>query len=285
MPDLGRGLRGLRGLMGLMGRQGEGVTRRRGDKERGRQGEGVTRRGGDRERGRGGDKRRVDFSRIHNLSNMQIMDKKINRFVFNSFGVNTYILSDEAGKCLIVDPGCQYHGEETELLGFITGNHLIPVGLVNTHFHIDHILGNSLVSKTFNLKPQCHRNCKMFWETASEFGSVFGIKVENLIIPENFIEEGDLLAYGSSSVEVLYTPGHADGSICLVNHAERYVISGDVLFRDSIGRTDLPTGNFDLLQNSITTRLFTLPDDYTVFPGHGPETTIGYEKANNPFLH
>jgi glyoxylase-like metal-dependent hydrolase (beta-lactamase superfamily II) len=124
----------------------------------------------------------------------------------------------------------------------------------------------------------------MFWETAAEFGAVFGIKIENLIIPKDFIEEGDIITYGKSSVEVLNTPGHADGSICLVNHAERYVVSGDVLFRDSIGRTDLPTGNFDTLYNSITTKLFSLPDDYTVYPGHGPETTIGYEKLNNPFL-
>jgi glyoxylase-like metal-dependent hydrolase (beta-lactamase superfamily II) len=125
----------------------------------------------------------------------------------------------------------------------------------------------------------------MFWETAAEFGAVFGIKVEKLIFPVDFISEGDRVSYGNSNVEVLYTPGHAEGSICLVNHAERYVIAGDVLFRDSIGRTDLPTGNFDVLYQSITTKLFTLPDDYTVYPGHGPETMIGYEKLNNPFLH
>jgi len=213
------------------------------------------------------------------------MTKNINRFVFNSFGVNTYILSDDTGKCLVVDPACQYRGEETELLGFISGNHLTPVGMVNTHFHIDHVLGNTLICTTYNLKPLCHKSCKMFWETAAEFGSVFGIKVENLIIPTDFIAEGDIITYGNSSLEVLYTPGHADGSVCLVNHDGRYVISGDLLFRDSIGRTDLPTGNFDTLRESITTKLFTLPDDYTVYPGHGPETTIGYEKLNNPFLH
>jgi glyoxylase-like metal-dependent hydrolase (beta-lactamase superfamily II) len=156
--------------------------------------------------------------------------------------------------------------------------------MVNTHFHIDHIVGNTFVCNTFNLKPQCHKESKLFWRTASEFGSVFGMKVENLIIPTDFVEEGDKITYGNSFLEVLYTPGHADGSICLVNHAERYVISGDVLFRDSIGRSDLPTGNFDILYQSITQKLFTLPDDYTVYPGHGPKTTIGYEKQNNPFL-
>jgi hydroxyacylglutathione hydrolase len=212
------------------------------------------------------------------------MSKKVNRFVFNSFGVNTYVLTDNTGKCLIVDPACQSKQEENELASFLADNNLQPTGMVNTHFHIDHIVGNSFVCNTFNLRPQCHKGSKMFWETAVEFGSVFGIKVENLIIPSDFIEDGDSIEFGSSSVQVLYTPGHADGSVCLVNHDERYVIAGDVLFRDSIGRTDLPTGNFDVLYQSITSKLFTLPDDYVVYPGHGPETTIGYEKLNNPFL-
>ncbi len=212
------------------------------------------------------------------------MTKNINRLVFNSFGVNTYIVNDNTGKCLIIDPACQYTSEETELLGFIKENNLTPVGIVNTHFHVDHILGNTLICNTFGLRPQCHKKCKMFWETAAEFGSVFGMKVENLIIPTDFIEEGDTIEYGNASLEVIYTPGHADGSVCLVNHTERYVITGDVLFRDSIGRTDLPTGNFNTLMDSIKTKLFNLPNDYIVYPGHGPETSIGYEKLNNPFL-
>jgi hydroxyacylglutathione hydrolase len=212
------------------------------------------------------------------------MTKNISRFVFNSFGVNTYILTDDSGKCLIVDPACQFAREENELLRFISANHLIPVGMVNTHFHVDHVIGNTFVCHAFNLKPVCHKSCKIFWENVVASGAMFGIKIENLIIPEDFIAEGDKITFGNASVEVLYTPGHADGSICLVNHKERYVVAGDVLFRDSIGRTDLPTGNFDTLFSSITTKLFSLPDDYTVYPGHGPETTIGYEKLNNPFL-
>jgi len=213
------------------------------------------------------------------------MVHKLKRFVFNSFGVNTYVLNDDTGKCLIIDPACQSVREENILENYINENKLLAVGMVNTHFHVDHIIGNNFICHTFNLKPQCHKSSKMFWETAAEFGSAFGLKVENLIIPSDFVSEGDKISYGNSSVEVLYTPGHADGSICLVNHAERYVIAGDVLFRDSIGRTDLPTGNFNVLYQSITNKLFTLPDDYTVYPGHGPETSIGYEKINNPFLH
>ena len=211
--------------------------------------------------------------------------KNVNKFIFNSFGVNTYILADAiTGKCLVIDPACQYKGEETELLGFLTENRLQPVAMLNTHYHIDHILGNTLICNTYKLSPQCHKSSKLLWETATDFGRVFGIKVEDLIIPVDFIDEGDSIPFGESTVKILYTPGHADGSICLVNHADRYVITGDVLFRDSIGRTDLPTGNFDTLYQSITTKIFTLPDDYIVYPGHGPETTIGYEKLNNPFL-
>jgi hydroxyacylglutathione hydrolase len=212
------------------------------------------------------------------------MVRNIKKFVFNSFSVNTYLLIDNTGKCLIVDPACQSKNEESELSGYIETNKLQPVGMINTHFHIDHIVGNTFVCNTYNLKPQCHKKSQLLWETAVEYGWAFGMNIENLIVPQDFVEEGDSLAFGNGSVQVIYTPGHADGSICLINHAERYVISGDVLFRDSIGRTDLPTGNFDLLHESITTKLFTLPEDYIVYPGHGPETSIGYEKMNNPFL-
>lgn len=211
-------------------------------------------------------------------------NKNISRLIFNSFGVNTYILKDDTGKCLIVDPACQFATEETELMQFINSNSLTPVGMVNTHFHVDHIIGNTFVCNAFNLKPCCHKSSKIFWVTAAEYGAAFGMKIDDLIVPVDFVEEGDIITFGNGSVEVLYTPGHADGSICLVNHAERYVVAGDVLFRESIGRTDLPTGNYNTLYKSITTKLFTLPDDYTVYPGHGPETTIGFEKINNPFL-
>ena len=211
-------------------------------------------------------------------------NKNISRLIFNPFGVNTYVLKDNTGKCLIVDPACQFAAEETELKQFINGNNLTPVGIVNTHFHVDHIIGNTFACTAFNLKPRCHKNSKIFWETAAEYGAAFGMKIDNLIVPVDFVDEGDIITFGNASVEVLYTPGHAEGSICLVNHAERYIVAGDVLFRESIGRTDLPTGNYNTLYKSITTKLFTLPDDYTVYPGHGPETTIGFEKLNNPFL-
>ena len=208
----------------------------------------------------------------------------LERFVFNSFGVNTYVLSGKNRECIIIDPGCMSETEEKELSGYIHENLLTPVMLVNTHFHVDHILGNTFVCNTYGLTPTAHKAGWMFWETAKEFGSVFGLSTGTIIRPESYAEDGEVLVAGDVSLRVLYTPGHADGSISLVNDHEKFVITGDVLFYGSIGRTDLPTGDYDLLKNSIYEKLFTLPPDYKVYPGHGPETSIGYEKLNNPFL-
>lgn len=205
-------------------------------------------------------------------------------FVFNSFSVNSFVLHDETGDCIIIDPGCSSASEQNKLSDYITGNNLRPVALINTHYHVDHILGNHFVCEKYNLKPSGHKEGKLFWETAHEFGSVFGVSIDEIRKPEIFVEEGDLITFGNSSLEVRYTPGHANGSICLLSHVDKFVIAGDVLFYGSIGRTDLPTGNFDVLMDSIESKLFTLDDDYIVYPGHGPKTNIGYEKISNPFI-
>jgi len=209
---------------------------------------------------------------------------QISTFAFNSFGVNTYLLYDETNECLIIDPASQYTQEEQELSDFIEANRLKPVRMINTHAHIDHILGNTFVCEKYNLKPEAHIAGLKFYEIAPASGSVFGISVGKVIMPVDFLEEGDIVKIGNFSLKVLYTPGHADGSICLVNEEGSFVITGDVLFRESIGRTDLPTGNLDKLLESIRLKLFTLPDQYIVYPGHGPTTTIGFEKRNNPFI-
>ena len=208
----------------------------------------------------------------------------VQKFVFNSFAVNTYVISGKNRDCIIVDPACITVKEEAELAGYIHENQLTPVMMVNTHLHVDHIVGNAFVCNTYGLKPVAHRKGKIFWETAREFGSVFGLNIQQVVKPEIFVEEGDVLKAGNIELRVLYTPGHADGSISLVNDQQNFVISGDVLFYGSIGRTDLPTGDYDLLKQSIEQKLFTLPPEYAVLPGHGPDTTIGYEKLNNPFL-
>ncbi len=208
----------------------------------------------------------------------------VQRFVFNSFAVNTYVISGKSRECIIVDPACSNSKEEKELSGFIHDFHLTPVMLVNTHSHVDHILGNAFVCNTYGLKPTAHRRGEIFWETAKEFASVFGLGVNEVKKPELFVEEGDILLAEGFELRVLYTPGHADGSISLVCDQQNFVITGDVLFQNSIGRTDLPTGDFDLLRESIQQKLFTLPSDCIVYPGHGPETSIGYEIVNNPFI-
>lgn len=209
---------------------------------------------------------------------------RIKVFVFNPFQENTYLLYDETGECLIVDPGCYSTDEEQQLLNYLKDNKLKPVALVNTHTHIDHVLGNRFIFKSFGLKPIIHPAGEVFLHSAAAHGSMFGLTVGEMVFPEKFINEKDILKFGNSSLEVIYTPGHADGSVCLANHEERFVITGDVLFNGSIGRTDLPTGNFEILEKSITQKLYTLPDDYTVYPGHGMETTIGDEKRDNPYV-
>jgi glyoxylase-like metal-dependent hydrolase (beta-lactamase superfamily II) len=209
---------------------------------------------------------------------------RIKVFVFNPFQENTYVLHDETLECVIIDPGCYGPVEEKQLSDYIASNHLKPVALINTHAHIDHILGNNFMHQTYGLKPLLHKAGEIFLKSAPEHGKMFGFNVDEMVLPEQFLEDNETFRFGNSNLEIRYTPGHVDGSVCLVNHENRFVITGDVLFNQSIGRTDLPTGDFDLLIQSITQKLYTLPDDYLVYPGHGPATTIGDEKLGNPFV-
>jgi len=209
---------------------------------------------------------------------------KIHRFVNNLFQVNTYVLSDETGECAIIDPGCYSTSERNALTGFIRQEGLRPVVILNTHCHIDHILGNQFTADEYGLKPRLHEKGLEFLKRLPETALGFGMEVEASPDYGEFIHEGDEIKFGNSVLKVLYTPGHADGSVCFLNEQQGFVITGDVLFNQSIGRTDLPTGDFDILQKNILEKLYTLPDDTVVYPGHGPETTIGFEKVNNPFI-
>ncbi len=208
----------------------------------------------------------------------------IKKFVFSPFSENTYLLYDETGECIIIDPGCYSPYEENILTGFIKSNNLKPVRQIFTHCHIDHIFGINFIHEQFGLNPEIHRAALPFLTNATQHAGMFGFEIQKPVKPKTFIAEGDKIKFGSSELDVVYTPGHADGSICFINFPQKFVITGDVLFRDSIGRTDLPTGDFDLLMDSIHTKLFTLDDDFTVYAGHGEDTTIGYEKVNNPFI-
>lgn len=208
----------------------------------------------------------------------------IKLFTFNPFQENTYILSDETKECIIIDAGMDGATEEGEITSYISDNSLKPVLLVNTHTHIDHILGNHFIADAYQLELLAHKDCVNFIERAAGQAQMFGMQMgENKSI-DRFIDEGETLDFGNSSLQIFHTPGHADGSLCFYSEKDKFVITGDVLFNQSIGRTDLPTGDYDLLQKSIWEKLFTLPDETVVYPGHGPETTIGYEKLHNPFV-
>ena len=207
----------------------------------------------------------------------------IERFVFNPLEENTYVLYDETKECVIIDPGCYDKDERAELASFINQNGLKPVKLLNTHCHVDHVLGNSFVKQTFGVKLYIHKEDEVVLRAVKVYAPHYGIFDYQETEADEFIEEGTPITFGNQQLKVLFVPGHAPGHVAFYHEASRQVIAGDVLFRNSIGRTDLPGGNSQTLVNSIHTKIFTLPDDVTVFPGHGPETTVGYEKKTNPF--
>ena len=209
---------------------------------------------------------------------------KIQKFVFNSFMVNTYLLYDETGECIIIDAACYDPEEQEALKDFILINNLTLVRNLNTHCHIDHVLGNGFIARTYGIYPEYHKNSVPFFQTVHEISASFGYTMDQVPEPKRFLVASELVKWGSSELKVLFTPGHAEGSVCFYNEPQGFVITGDVLFKDTIGRTDLPTGDFDQLMVSIKSKLFILPDDTIVLPGHGPETSIGYEKVNNPFI-
>lgn len=208
----------------------------------------------------------------------------LKRFPYNPFQVNTYILHDESNECIIIDAGMDGTMEENEIVNYIESSKLKPVLLVLTHGHIDHILGNNFIAEKYNLQLAAHADAVPFIERAPAYAQTFGVSIENPKEIDLYLEEGKDLSFGNSALKILETPGHADGSLCFYSEKDRFVITGDVLFNQSIGRTDLPTGNYEVLQQSIWEKLFTLPDETIAYPGHGPETTIGYEKLNNPFV-
>lgn len=210
---------------------------------------------------------------------------KIHQITFNIFQENTFILWDNTADCIIIDPGCYEKNEEQALVDFINKNNLNPVKLINTHCHIDHILGNKFVSERWDLELYMHKKDLPLLTVAGEISRRYGFdNYKGSTHPKNYLEEGDVLEFGESKLKILFTPGHAPGHICLFNKEEGFIVSGDVLFNGSIGRTDLPLGDHDTLIESIKTKLMTLQDETIVYCGHGPSTSIGRERLSNPFL-
>ncbi len=205
-------------------------------------------------------------------------------FTFNPVQQNTYVVYNEAGKALIIDPGCYFTAEQEKLKQFLTENSLTPVQLLNTHCHLDHVFGNKWVHETFGIELFIHKNEELVLQYAPTSGQKWGLPFNNYVGPLHFLNEGDTIQLDEDELEVLLTPGHSPGSICFYCTQQNFVIGGDVLFYESIGRTDLPGGNHETLLTSIREKLFVLPKETVVYNGHGQSTTIGHEFLHNPFL-
>lgn len=208
----------------------------------------------------------------------------IKAFPFNPFQENTYIVSDETKECIIIDPGCYTPEERKYMLEYIEDNELKPVRLLNTHCHLDHICGNKFIAEKYGLKLEAHQAELPILEHAPKAASMYGFPMEKSPEIEIFLSEEDVVLFGNSKLEILFTPGHSPGSISFYSPKEAFIIAGDVLFKQGIGRTDLPLGDHETLLKSIKEKLFTLDKKTIVYSGHGPSTSIGYELVNNPFF-
>jgi glyoxylase-like metal-dependent hydrolase (beta-lactamase superfamily II) len=209
---------------------------------------------------------------------------KVKTFVFNAFQVNTYIVYAENSDCIIIDPACDNANEVSQLFNYIETENLHPILVVNTHAHVDHILGNSDITEKLAIKLAAHPASRYFYLNALSFAVSLGLKLDKVIYPDLELQDKDTIKLGDFDITILYTPGHADGSICLYSADGHFIISGDLIFYASIGRTDFPTGNFETLSKSIKEKIYTLPEDTIIYPGHGPTTSVGFEKYNNPFV-
>ena len=203
---------------------------------------------------------------------------------FNPFAENTYLLHDETKECVIVDPGCSNAAEKARLKQFVEDNGLKVVKLLNTHCHIDHVLGNKFVADTYNVGLEMHEADLPTLRAIPAYAPNYGFMDYEEVLPTTFLAENDTVSFGNTELKVIFAPGHAPGHIVFYDEKGKNLIAGDVLFQRSIGRTDLPGGDYDTLIDRIKTKLFVLPDEVKVYPGHGPGTTIGEEKRENPFL-
>mgnify|MGYP000179791045 CR=1 FL=1 len=213
------------------------------------------------------------------------MSTYLKSFVFSPFQENTYVVYDDTKQCVIVDPGCYEQREKEELKNWIESKDLKPVMLLNTHSHLDHVFGNAYVARTWNLIPQVHELDRPVYERFDAMASAYGIPgTETPPEPEYNLEEGKSISFGATKFEVHFLPGHCPGHVVFECSEANWILGGDVLFRSSIGRTDLPGGDMDTLMDSIKNKLMKLDENRVVYSGHGPKTTLREEKATNPFL-
>ncbi len=205
--------------------------------------------------------------------------------VFNRISVNTYLLLSEDGKCAVIDPGCSDAIEEKRLEQQLTALNADVRLVLLTHAHADHIQGCAWMKTHYPKAELCaHAGCARDYNRANVYGSIFGFPDRDYPPVDREITDGDILTFGQEALQVLYTPGHAEGSVCYYHKASGLLFSGDTLFCGSVGRTDLPGGSADTLFHSIQTKIACLPDTVTVYPGHGESTQIGIEKRYNPYF-
>ncbi len=209
---------------------------------------------------------------------------QIKVFTFNPVQENTYILYNEQNECIIIDPGCYFDAEKEELKSFINIHKLQPRILLNTHGHLDHVFGNKFIAEEYKLTLNTHLLEKEILELAPASGLMFNLPFDNYQGEVIYLKEGDVVSLGNDKLEVIHAPGHSPGSVCFYCEKQHFTIGGDVLFQNSIGRTDLPYGDHEELLRNIRGKLFKLPPNVKVYPGHGGETTIGNEINENPYL-
>ncbi|HIT84096.1 MAG TPA: MBL fold metallo-hydrolase [Candidatus Avibacteroides faecavium] len=210
---------------------------------------------------------------------------KIKRFEFNMLPVNCYLAYDNTKEAVIIDPGCLYTEEKEFLRDYIASKGLTVKHQLCTHLHLDHVFGCKFIKETYGLGIEANPADEYWLEQAPHQARAFGLTYPEIKEPiETPLFDGDIITFGNLQLEAICVPGHSPGSLAFYCREKRVLFSGDVLFQGSIGRADLQGGNFEELKENICNRLFTLPDDVAVYPGHGPSTTIGYEKRNNPFF-
>lgn len=207
----------------------------------------------------------------------------VQSFTFNPFQENTYVIYDETQEAAIIDPGCYDPAEQRVLDQFVTQHNLTIKYLLNTHCHIDHVLGNAHVLAKYTVPFLIHKKEEALLRAVKTYSSNYGFQQYHEALPSGYLAEGDKINFGKTELEVIFLPGHSPGHIGFYHRTDKIILSGDVLFEGSIGRTDLPGGDFSTLIDSIHKKLFTLPDEVIVYSGHGSSTTLGEEKNTNPF--
>ncbi|PIF05384.1 MAG: MBL fold hydrolase [Draconibacterium sp.] len=210
---------------------------------------------------------------------------RIDKFVVNQLGENSLVVSDESGECIFIDPGFYFNEEKEEISTYISENKLRPVKIVNTHCHFDHVMGVEYIRRKYQIPFVIYPDDEFLLQSAVSQGDMFGLKIEPLSPPDAYLSDKEEVTFGNTKMKVFHVPGHSPGHVVFYHEKSENLIAGDVLFNGSIGRTDLPGGNYNQLVSGIKEKLLVLPAKTRVYCGHGPETTIGFEKNNNPFLN